>query len=192
MASQDSWPGAIRELWNDIAEGDRVPRLIRISLAIVLIFGTLWSVFIFRQMFATMRGGDVPPPAGSAATDQEITQLEETATGFKNAVLARTGSTQLAVLAATVARKPFMPSDPVGSREDIPGDTMGTPMIWVKAILIKGSDAAAVVDVEGYGEGIILKKGGYFAGGKGRVIAITHDKVVVTWSGQQIDIPVDR
>lgn len=192
MVSRDSWPGAMHELWNDIAEGDRFPKFIRISLAVVLILCAFWSVFLFRQMFTTMRGGDAPPPAASVATDQEITQLEETAKGFKNAVLARTGSTQLAVLAATVARKPFMPSDPAGRREDLFEDTAGTPMIWVRAIFIKGNDAAAVVDVEGYGEGVILKKGGSFAEGKGRVIAITHDKVVVTWSGQQIDIPVDR
>lgn len=192
MASQDSWLGAVRELWNDIAEGDRFPRFIRVSLALVLILASLWSVLIFRRMFSTLRGSEIAPPAENAAINQEIAQLEETAKGFRSAVLARTGSTQLAVLAATVARKPFMPSSATGHREDLPEDLAGTPMIWVKAVLIKGNDAAAVVDIEGYGEGIILKKGGAFAEGKGKVIGILHDKVVVTWSGLQIDIPVDR
>ncbi|MDO9508225.1 MAG: hypothetical protein Q7I97_02585 [Thermovirgaceae bacterium] len=192
MASRDSWLGSAQDLWRDITEGDRFPRFVRISLAIVMTLGTLWSAFLFRQMFSTMRGSDMAPPADNATTDQEIAQLEETARGFRNAVMARTGSTQLAVLAATVARKPFMPSDAAGSRADLLDEMTGTPMMWVKAVLIKGNDAAAVVDVDGYGEGIILKKGGSFAGGKGRVVAITHDKVVVTWSGQQIDIPVDR
>jgi len=192
MSSQDSWIVAFRELWNDIVEGDRIPRILRILLATALILGSLWSVLIFRQMFFTMKGREAPPPAANAAADKEIAQLEETAKGFRNAVMARTGSTQLAVLAATVARKPFMPSDPGSRREELLDDLAGTPMIWVKAVLIKGNEAAAVVDVEGYGEGIILRKGGSFADGKGRVIGITHEKVVVTWSGQQIDIPVDR
>lgn len=192
MVSQDSWIAAFRELWSDIVEGDRFPRLIRILLALVLILATFWSLFMFRQMFATMQSSDLPLPAGSAATDQEIVQLDETAKGFRSAVLARTGSTQLAVIAATVARKPFMPSDAAGSREERLEELTGPPMIWVKAVLIKGSEAAAVVDVEGYGDGIILKKSGSFAGGKGKVTSITHDKVVITWSGQKIDIPVDR
>lgn len=192
MSSQDSWIVAFRELWNDIVEGDRIPRILRILLATALILGSLWSVLLFRQMFFTMKGREAPPPAANAAADKEIAQLEETAKGFRNAVMARTGSTQLAVLAATVARKPFMPSDPGSRREELLDDLAGTPMIWVKAVLIKGNEAAAVVDVEGYGEGIILRKGGSFADGKGRVIGITHEKVVVTWSGQQIDIPVDR
>lgn len=192
MSSQDSWIVAFRELWNDIVEGDRIPRILRILLATALILGSLWSVLLFRQMFFTMKGREAPPPAANAAADKEIAQLEETAKGFRNAVMARTGSTQLAVLAATVARKPFMPSDPGSRREELLDGLAGTPMIWVKAVLIKGNEAAAVVDVEGYGEGIILRKGGSFADGKGRVIGITHEKVVVTWSGQQIDIPVDR
>ena len=192
MASQDSWPGAVRELWNDIVSGDRFPRFVRISLALVLVLATLWSVFIFRQMLVTMQGNEVPPPAGKAAVNQEIKQLDETAKGFRNAVLARTGSTQLAVIAATVARRPFMPSYAAGRRDDLLKDLAGTPMIWVKAVLLRGNDAAAVVDIDGFGEGIILKKGASFAGGKGRVVSIKNDKVVVTWSGQQIEIPVDR
>lgn len=192
MDSRNSWSGAARELWNDIVEGDRFSRFLRISFALVILLATLWSVFIFRQMFSSTRRDAVPLPANDATTDKEIEKLEETAEGFKKAVLARTGSTQLAVLAATVARKPFMPSSPEGRSEGLQEDLAGTPMIWVKAIIIKGSAGAAVVDVEGYGDGIILKKGGSFANGKGRVLTITNNKVVVTWSGQKIDIPVDR
>jgi hypothetical protein len=192
MASQDSWYTAIRELWNDIVERDRLPRLMRISIAVVILAATLWSVFMFRHMFSANGKSFAPPPANNSATNQEIKKLEETAENFRSAVLARTGSTQLAVLAATVARKPFMPSDPPGRQEGFQQNVAGTPMIWVKAVIIKGGAAAAVADVDGYGEGIILKKGGSFADGKGRVVSITHDKVVVTWSGQKIDIPVDR
>ncbi len=52
--------------------------------------------------------------------------------------------------------------------------------------------AAMVADIEGYGDGVILKRGTSFGGGLGRVLGISQDKVVVTWSGQQVDIPVDR
>jgi len=66
------------------------------------------------------------------------------------------------------------------------------PEIWIKAVLIREKDAAAVVDIEGYGEGVILRRGTPFGGGLGKVLGISQEKVVVTWSGQQLDIPVDR
>lgn len=192
MASQDSWLGSAQDLWSDITEGDKFPRFVRIGLAFVLILGTLWSLFLFRQMLATMDGNSIAPPSDNAAVNKEISQLNETAEGFRKAVLARAGSTQLAVLSATVARRPFMPSEAPRAQDELLEDTYTFPMMLVKAVLIRENDAAAVVDVDGYGEGIILKKGGSFGEGKGRVIGITQDKVVIAWSGQRIDIPVDR
>jgi hypothetical protein len=192
MSSSDSWIGSAQELWRDLTEGERFPRLVKWILALVLVSGTVWSALVFSQMFSTMRGSDTPPPAANAATGDEIRRLDETAKGFRNAVTARTGSTQLAVLASTVGRKPFMPP---GAGDYLPETALegaGTPMIWVKAVMIKGQDAAAVVDIEGFGDGVILKKGASFGDGRGKVVSITNDRVVVTWSGQKIDIPVDR
>lgn len=196
MTSGDSWLDAVKELWTDIVEGERFPRIVRILLGVVMIIGIFWSIFIFQQMLTTLQGDDTLPPAPDAATDKEIALLEETSSGFRNAVLARAGSTQLTVMASAVGRKPFVPSE-------LPSSTGGTgtepvqeiilpPMIWVKAVMIQGSNSVAVVDVEGYGDGIIVKKGYSFGEGKGRVLAISHDKVVLTWSGQRIDIPLDR
>lgn len=192
MASQDSWLGSAQDLWSDITEGDKFPRFIRIGLALVLILGTLWSLFLFRQMLTTMDGSNIAPPTDNAAVNQEISQINETAEGFRKAVLARAGSTQLAVLSATVARRPFMASEAPRARVELLEDTFTFPMILVKAVLIRGNDAVAVVDVDGYGEGIILKKGGSFGEGKGRVVGISQDKVVITWSGQRTEIPLDR
>ena len=43
MAGPDTWSGTIRELWRDVVEGDRFPRLLRLLLAVILIAGTIWS-----------------------------------------------------------------------------------------------------------------------------------------------------
>ena len=166
-------------------------------LALLLIGGILWSAFLFRQMVITAQARDLPPPPpGGAAVEKEITSLQETAAGFRNAVLARSGSTQLAVMAATLARRPFSPSEPEASEgvEGAPASASAPapPEIWIKAILIREKDAAAVADIEGYGEGVILRRGTPFGGGLGKVLGISQEKVVVTWSGQQLDIPVDR
>ncbi len=193
MVAHDTWFGTIRELWRDIVEGDRFPRLLRILLAVVLVAGTVWSAFLFRQMIETAQAREAPPPpGGTAATDREIAQLEETASGFRNAVLARAGSTQLTVMAATVARRPFSPSEPEIQESEVVTVAEAPPNIWIRAIMIRGNDGAAVADIEGFGDGVILKRGASFGGGLGRVLGISQDKVVVTWSGQQIDITVDR
>ncbi len=195
MAGPDTWSGTIRELWRDVVEGDRFPRLLRLLLAVILIAGTIWSAMLLRQMIVTAQAREMPPPpAGTAATDKEIESLMETAAGFRNAVLARSGSTQLTVLAATLARRPFSPSEPEAhlTEEGEIAIAQAPPDIWIKAVLIRGKEAAVVADIEGYGDGVILKRGTSFGGGLGRVLGISQDKVVVTWSGQQVDIPVDR
>ncbi|HON33958.1 MAG: hypothetical protein WBJ42_07540 [Thermovirgaceae bacterium] len=197
MAGPDTWLGTARELWKDVVEGDRFPRWLRVLLALMLVGGILWSAFLFRQMVITAQARDVPPPPpGGAAVEKEITSLQETAAGFRNAVLARSGSTQLAVIAATLARRPFSPSEPetAGGVEGGPASASAPapPEIWIKAILIREKDAAAVADIEGFGEGVILRRGTPFGGGLGKVLGISQEKVVVTWSGQQLDIPVDR
>jgi len=195
MAGPDTWLGTARELWKDIVEGDRFPRWLRVLLVLMLVGGILWSAFLFRQMVITAQARHVPPPPpGGAAVEKEITSLQETAAGFRNAVLARSGSTQLAVMAATLARRPFSPSEPEAAEgvEGAPASAPVPPEIWIKAILIREKDAAAVADIEGYGEGVILRRGTPFGGGLGKVLGISQEKVVVTWSGQQLDIPVDR
>jgi len=195
MAGPDTWLGTSRELWKDIVEGDRFPRWLRISLALLLLGGILWSGFLFRGMIVTAQARDIPaPPAGGAAVEKEITSLQETAAGFSNAVLARSGSAQLAVVAATLGRRPFSPSDPGEAEGDEPAPASAPtpPEIWIRAVLIREKDAAVVADIEGFGEGVVLRRGMTFGGGLGKVLGISQEKVVVTWSGQQLDIPVDR
>lgn len=195
MAGPDTWLGTSRELWKDIVEGNRFPRWFRVLLALLLIGGILWSGFLFRRMVVTVHARDLPPPpAGRAAVEKEIASLQETAAGFRNAVLARSGSTQLTIMAATLARRPFSPSEPEAAEGDevASASAPAPPEMWIKAVLIREKDAAVVADIEGFGEGVILRRGMTFGGGLGKVLGISQEKVVVTWSGQQLDIPVDR
>lgn len=197
MAGPDTWLGTSRELWKDVVEGNRFPRWFRVLLALLLIGGILWSGFLFRRMVVTAHARDLPPPPdGGAAVEKEIASLQETAAGFRNAVLARSGSTQLTIMAATLARRPFSPSEPEAA-EGVEGASASAsapapPEMWIKAVLIREKDAAVVADIEGFGEGVILRRGMTFGGGLGKVLGISQEKVVVTWSGQQLDIPVDR
>jgi len=117
---------------------------------------------------------------------------------FESAVMARAGSAQLSVLAANISRRPFVPSPPPTKAFDEEAAAAAAmkepveppPFVMVRAVLVKGKDAVAVLDVEGIGQGIVVKKGGTFAGGKGRVTGITAEKVVFTWAGQSVETAV--
>jgi len=199
MAAEDGWFAAAGELWDDLVHSDKVPRLFRVLIVILLLAGIAWSAYLLKQMLELVRETSVPQITLSKQVDQEIERLTGVVESFESAVMARAGSAQLSVLAANISRKPFVPSPPPTKAFDAAAaaaaDAMKEPLepppfVMVRAVLVKGKDAVAVLDVEGIGRGIVVKKGGTFAGGKGRVTGITAEKVVFTWAGQSVETAV--
>jgi hypothetical protein len=62
------------------------------------------------------------------------------------------------------------------------------PIMFVRAIMVAGKDAIAIMDINGVGNGIIVKTGFSFLEKQGRIVRITPDKVTVRWIGKNIDI----
>jgi hypothetical protein len=195
MAAQDGWFATAGELWDDLIHSDKVPRLVRVLIVLLLLAGTIWSGYLLKEMVELVREEKVPQVPASTKVDEEIKRLEGVVENFESAVMARSGSTQLSVLAATISRKPFVPPPPPqveSSAEDAVAQAMREaadppPYVEVRAIMVKGPDAVAVLDIEGEGNGIIMKQGGTFGNGKGRVVRITAEKVVFTWAGQNVE-----
>jgi hypothetical protein len=195
MAAQDGWFATAGELWDDLIHSDKVPRLVRVLIVLLLLAGTIWSGYLLKEMVELVREEKVPQVPASTKVDEEIKRLEGVVENFESAVMARSGSTQLSVLAATISRKPFVPPPPPqveSSAEDAVAQAMREaaeppPYVEVRAIMVKGPDAVAVLDIEGEGNGIIMKQGGTFGNGKGRVVRITAEKVVFTWAGQSVE-----
>jgi hypothetical protein len=197
MATEDGWFAAAGELWDDLVHSDKVPRLFRVLIVILLLAGIVWSAYLLKQMLELVRETSVPEITLSKQVDQEIERLSGVVESFESAVMARAGSAQLSVLAANISRRPFVPSPPPTKTFDEAAAAAAMrepveppPFVMVKAVLVKGKDAVAVLDVEGIGRGIVVKKGGTFAGGKGRVTGITAEKVVFTWAGQSVETAV--
>jgi len=197
MAAEDGWFAAAGELWDDLVHSDKVPRLFRVLVVILLLAGIVWSAYLLKQMLELVRETSVPEITLSRQVDQEIERLSGVVESFESAVMARAGSAQLSVLAANISRRPFVPSPPPTKAFDEAAAAAAMkepveppPFVMVKAVLVKGKDAVAVLDVEGIGRGIVVKKGGTFAGGKGRVTGITAEKVVFTWAGQSVETAV--
>ncbi|MCX7828697.1 MAG: hypothetical protein N2315_05750 [Thermanaerothrix sp.] len=61
------------------------------------------------------------------------------------------------------------------------------PMVTVKAIMILGDKAAAVADIEGDGQAVILRVGSSFDGGRGRVVSISTSGVRFRWKERIYD-----
>ncbi len=193
MASQDGWFATAGELWDDLVHSDKVPRLVRVLIVLLLLAGTIWSGYLLKEMVKLVREEKVPQVPESRKVDQEIDRLEGVVESFESAVMARSGSTQLSVLAAKISRKPFVPPPPPEMEPAADAAALAKeqleppPYVEVRAILVKGPDAVAVLDIEGEGNGIVVKKGGTFGNGKGRVVRITAEKVVFTWAGQSVE-----
>ncbi|MFP4482468.1 MAG: hypothetical protein ACLFN0_06710 [Thermovirgaceae bacterium] len=195
MAAQDGWFATAGELWDDLVHSDKVPSLFRVLIVLLLLAATIWSGYLLKEMVELVREEKVPQVPASGKVDEEIARLDGVVESFESAVLARSGSTQLSVLAATISRKPFVPPPPPqeeSSAEDAEAQAAREPAepppyVEVRAILVKGQDAVAVINVEGEGSGIVVKKGATFGNGKGRVVRITAEKVVFTWAGQNVE-----
>jgi Tfp pilus assembly protein PilP len=172
---------------------DKVPRLVRVLIVLLLLAGTVWSGYLLKEMVKLVREEKVPQVPESQKVDQEIARLQSVVESFESAVMARSGSTQLSVLAATISRKPFVPPPPPAMEPAEDAAALAKeqleppPYVEVRAIMVKGPDAVAVLDIEGEGNGIVVKKGGTFGNGKGRVVRITAEKVVFTWAGQSVE-----
>lgn len=195
MAGQEGWFAAAGELWDDLIHSDKVPRLMRVFIVLLLLAGTIWSGFLLKQMVELVRETTRPEVPRSRQVDTEMERLDGVVESFRSAVMARGGSAQLSVLAATISRKPFVPppppqAEPDAAREEAVELVEPPPFVQVRAILVKGRDAVAVLDIEGEGSGIVMKKGGTFGNGKGRVVRITAEKVVFTWAGQSIETAI--
>jgi len=198
MAAEDGWFAAAGEPWDDRVHSDKGPRLFRVLVVILLLAGIAWSAYLLKQMLELVRETSVPEITLSKQVDQEIERLSGVVESFESAVMARAGSAQLSVLAANISRRPFVPSPPPTKAFDEEAAAAAAmkepveppPFVMVRAVLVKGKDAVAVLDVEGIGQGIVVKKGGTFAGGKGRVTGITAEKVVFTWAGQSVETAV--
>jgi len=60
MAAEDGWFAAAGELWDDLVHSDKVPRLVRVLIVLLLIAGTVWSGYLLKEMVKLVREEKVP------------------------------------------------------------------------------------------------------------------------------------
>lgn len=208
MSGNETLGGAFSEMWSNLLYGAGSYRALRWVLAIILLVGIIWSGFMFKKVLDFSKPTQVKLPPAKNLAAEDAKRLEGVIQSFRSAVLSRTGSSSIAVAAATSYRRPFVATmkqvepDPAA---DSAADSKMTademleimkqpeevlpPLITVRAIMTLGGRANAVLDIENEGEAIVVKPGYTFGDGEGRVKRITSDKVIVTWAGEDIEIP---
>lgn len=199
----------LSDLWEDILYKSGGFRFFRWVLMLVLLGGTVWSVFLFHQMLDMMRPRETRLPPAKSQVESETERLTGEVAAFRSAVLAREGSNQLAVMASRIDRRPFAPGSlPVdeeaervaaeAAKKKAPGEEQVfaareevlPPFMAVQAVMVMGTKKMAVMDIEGESSGMIVRVGTKFGGGLGRVESVSPEAVVVTWADKRIQIPV--
>lgn len=101
----------------------------------------------------------------------------------KNFLRYRNGSGELVKLAEAVGRYPVAVLPPPVSEEFAVPEF--PPQIRIKALVLMGGGSIATLDIENEGQGIIVRQGTVFGGGKGKITAIDNKGVSWTWSNKK-------
>ena len=178
-------------------------RLLRFLVVLFLLAGTAWSGYLFKQFIDLSKEDSItiPPLASQAGKDSE--RLDTLIANFKEAVDTRENSLTLASAVADASRQPFvatMKAAPAAAKTEdgvvVAGDqTIPVfvqekipPIMFVRAIMVAGKQTMAIMDIEGVGNGIIVRSGYGFNNGEGKIVRIAPDKVTIRWSGKNLDI----
>ncbi len=187
-----------------LVAGEGGYRLLRFLVVLFLLAGTVWSGYLFKQFLDLSKEDSIsiPPLASQAGKDAE--RLDTLIANFKEAVDTRENSLTLASAVADASRRPFvatMKAAPLEERTPegavvVAGDqSIPTfvqekipPIMFVRAIMVAGKESMAIMDIEGVGNGIIVRNGYGFNNGEGKVVRIAPEKVTIRWSGKNLDI----
>ena len=179
-------------------------RLLRFLVVLFLIAGTIWSGYLFKQFIDLSKEDSitVPPLASQAGKDSE--RLDTLIADFKEAVDTRENSLILASSVEDASRQPFVATVKAAPLEErtpdgavvVAGDQSIPafvqekipPIMFVRAIMVAGKESMAIMDIEGVGNGIVVRNGYGFNNGEGKVVRIVPEKVTIRWSGKNLDI----
>jgi len=189
--------------WSKLVAGESSFRLPRALLFLIFFGGAVFFGWSFRRVveLSAEEPVFVPPPPRQSQEDAK--RLDGLIESYRATVEARQRSKDVAGTITGESRRPFV----VSSREaaaaaaasaavsgaggvyvDPLVSDMLPPIMFVRAIMVVGREAVAVMDINGVGNGIIVKSGYSFLNKQGRVLGISPEKVTVRWAGKNIEI----
>lgn len=185
--------------WKNLTEGEGAFRMPRALLFLLFLGGAVFSGWCFKMVadLSVEEAVFVDPPPSQSRLDEE--RLDGIIEAFRGTVEARQGSSGVVASVTDKNRRPFEVSRRAGKSaaggaqveaplvEPIVEELL-PPIMFVRAIMVVGNEAIAIMDINGVGNGVIVKTGYMFLDKKGRIAKITPEKVTVRWAGKNIDI----
>jgi len=190
-----------------LVAGEGGYRILRTIAVLLLLAGCGWSGYMFRQYIELNEEAPITIPPIESQSGKDAQRLDKVIGDFRTAVDTRTRSLTLASAVIEASRQPFIPTMKVSVAATQPGEGEGgvtvagedqviptyvrekiPPIMFVRAIMVAGSQSMAIMDIEGVGTGIIVRSGYSFSNGEGKVVRIGPDKVTVNWSGKHLDL----
>ena len=183
---------ALSELWQDLLDGEGLWKPVRGAVFLLFLLGAFRSAQVFHGMIAQMS-----PPEGAVSRSAESLETEQARLDrmdgtLPHAVAAPAGTGPQARMAALNGRKPYGPvttrapsNSPALSPAKVP-----PPLIIVSAVMEMEGKKIAVAEIEGMGQGLLVAPGFRLAGGRGKILSVAADRVVLIWEGDRYDIPV--
>jgi hypothetical protein len=199
----EGWRESFVSLWKSLLYEKGAMRFLRILIALLFILSIVWSMYLYRQIAILSAVTPVEAP--------EIKLKKEEGDNYANTVeeleritMVRSKKGELAHVASTLERYPF--EAPVltsyqPSYSNVPSEYEKSyplqaelylpPYMEVRAVMLLDGKAMALMDIEGEGIALIVYPGYEFANGRGRIVSISLDKVVVLWAGTSMELGID-
>jgi len=174
-------------------------------LTLLLLAGCCFaSVFLYLGTTKLVQGAYSTPPTVSTAADAntaaESKEVQDTQDAVASLGRASSQVAQSAMLAEISGRKPFgTPASLVASQGGASAALSGViieeeqpPTVKVVAVMIKGTDRIAMIDVDGEEGGLVVRQGSKFSEGKARITQINPEGVKFTWMKKNYEVSMPR
>lgn len=185
--------------WKKLLAGEGSFRNLRTVLILIFLGGTVFFGWGFKKVVDLSAEAEVraKPPASQSQEDSK--RLDSIIDSFRTSVEARHGSKATSASLVDGNRQPLVATRPsakgaasagivdVPLIEPLVVEAL-PPIMFVRAIMVVGKESIAIMDINGVGNGIIVKAGYSFLEKQGRIVKITPEKVTVRWAGKNIDI----
>lgn len=196
-ASEKKKKSALGEWFSNEGAAEGKSNLILRIFTALLMIGAIGSGLFFGYKILTMKVYKEIPVLPRASFADEKAKAESVVDLYTTIMEQRRDSHRIANDIIRIGRNPMVQQlgardIPLNSPEPSAEDLAELPPIMIiRAIIIMGRNSGAVVDIDGVGNGIVVKKGTTFSGGKGRVIAIKPKEIIFRWNGKNVSVPIE-
>lgn len=199
----EGWRESFVSLWKSLLYEKGAMRFLRILIALLFILSIVWSMYLYRQIAILSAVTPVEAPEIKLKME-EGDNYANTVEELERITMVRSKKGELAHVASTLERYPF--EEPVltsyqPSYSNVPSEYEKSyplqaelylpPYMEVRAVMLLDGKAMALMDIEGEGIALIVYPGYEFANGRGRIVSISLDKVVVLWAGTSMELGID-